>query len=215
MHWSFPRLALLFTYVATFVIVVEEIRSIALPALFSDVTDDFRTLPAVKSRFETWKSDFYDDYVKAYGSLSLPGAFEFFVRCELVTWNPFLVRFISSFVYYDPIQLLLLIIVTFQIYLQTPQDFETMQWHVVLSDYSVASHHDASAEDTDADADANLLNKIVEKIVVPRIIATVDTLDIGSDRQMTNALVMMEQVLYYVDKQNTAYKVCSEILGVE
>ncbi|RUP22450.1 nineteen complex-related protein 2-domain-containing protein [Jimgerdemannia flammicorona] len=70
---------------------IEEIRSITLPALFSDVTEDFRTLTAVKSKFETWKSDFYDDYIKAYGSLSLPGAFEFFIRCELVTWSPFLV----------------------------------------------------------------------------------------------------------------------------
>lgn len=61
--------------------------------MFDDVTDDFKTLEAVKSRFESWKTDFYEDYKMAFGSLSLPGAFEFYVRCELVTWDPFSVSY--------------------------------------------------------------------------------------------------------------------------
>jgi GC-rich sequence DNA-binding factor len=60
-------------------------------AIIADVQDDFASLLSVKNKFETWKTEFNDDYTKAYGGLSLPGAFEFYVRIELITWNPFLV----------------------------------------------------------------------------------------------------------------------------
>lgn len=57
--------------------------------LMSDVGEEFKSLRIVKNKFEAWKLEYYDDYQKAYGSLSLPGAFEFYVRSELVSWDPF------------------------------------------------------------------------------------------------------------------------------
>lgn len=51
--------------------------------------NEFKTLEAVKSYFEAWKTEFYEDYKNAFGSLSLPVAFEFYIRCELVAWDPF------------------------------------------------------------------------------------------------------------------------------
>jgi GC-rich sequence DNA-binding factor len=35
----------------------------------------------------SWKTEFNDDYTKAYGGLSLPGVFEFYVRYEIMLWN--------------------------------------------------------------------------------------------------------------------------------
>ncbi|CAB4423137.1 unnamed protein product [Rhizophagus irregularis] len=55
--------------------------------LFEDVTDDFKSIELVKSKFISWKTEFNDDYTKAYGGLSLPGVFEFYVRYEIMLWN--------------------------------------------------------------------------------------------------------------------------------
>lgn len=57
--------------------------------LMADVGEEFKSLRTVKDKFEAWKSEYYEDYEKAYGSLSLPGAFEFYIRSELVSWDPF------------------------------------------------------------------------------------------------------------------------------
>lgn len=35
----------------------------------------------------SWKTEFNDDYTKAYGGLSLPGVFEFYIRYEIMLWN--------------------------------------------------------------------------------------------------------------------------------
>ncbi|RIA92826.1 nineteen complex-related protein 2-domain-containing protein [Glomus cerebriforme] len=55
--------------------------------LFEDVIEDFKSIASVKSKFMSWKTEFNDDYTKAYGGLSLPGVFEFYVRYEIMLWN--------------------------------------------------------------------------------------------------------------------------------
>lgn len=68
---------------------LETIQAEKLSDLMSDVGDEFKSLRTVKDKFEAWKLEYYDDYQKAYGSLSLPGAFEFYIRSELLSWDPF------------------------------------------------------------------------------------------------------------------------------
>jgi archaellum component FlaC len=70
---------------------LQDIEMAQVNNMMDDVNNEFKSLAAVKSKFEAWKTMYYDDYQKAYGSLSLPAAFEFYVRLELVTWNPFCV----------------------------------------------------------------------------------------------------------------------------
>lgn len=65
------------------------IQTEKMDELMSDVGAEFKSIRTVKDKFEAWKLEYYDDYQKAYGSLSLPGAFEFYVRSELVSWDPF------------------------------------------------------------------------------------------------------------------------------
>ncbi|CAG8483442.1 6369_t:CDS:10 [Diversispora eburnea] len=57
--------------------------------LFDDVVDEFKSLDSVKSIFDIWKRDFNEDYTKAYGDLSLPSVFEFYVRHEILLWESF------------------------------------------------------------------------------------------------------------------------------
>ena len=143
-----------------------------MPAMLEDVGEEFESLEAVKHKFEAWKTRFYDDYTKAFGSLSLPGAFEFFVRCELVSWDPF----------------------------SESTEFETMRWHTILSQYGITDHGD--------DADAELLSKIVEKVLIKKVKSMLDTLNIASMKEMRYAAQVVEQISYYVEKHDRAYQVC-------
>lgn len=143
--------------------------------MLEDVGEEFESLEAVKSKFEAWKTRFYDDYNKAFGSLSLPGAFEFFVRCELVSWDPF----------------------------SESTEFESMRWHTILSQYGITDHGD--------DADAELLSKIVEKVLIKKVKSMLDTLNIASTKEMRYAAQVVEQISYYVEKHDRAYQVCIQL----
>ena len=68
---------------------LETVQTTKIEDMLADVGPEFKDLRTVKDKFEKWKTDYYEDYQKAYGSLSLPGAFEFYIRCELVSWDPF------------------------------------------------------------------------------------------------------------------------------
>ncbi|CAG8441783.1 1445_t:CDS:10 [Ambispora gerdemannii] len=57
--------------------------------LFNDVREEFKSISLIKSKFEEWKSEYREEYLKAYGGLSLPGVFEFYIRYELLLWDPF------------------------------------------------------------------------------------------------------------------------------
>ncbi|GAB5593190.1 hypothetical protein Unana1_08090 [Umbelopsis nana] len=143
-------------------------------AIIADVQDDFASLLSVKNKFETWKTEFNDDYTKAYGGLSLPGAFEFYVRIELITWNPFL----------------------------RPVDFDTMQWHTVISEYGVSGDDEHMGDDPDA----TILNKVVEKTVCKKIKDMIPNLDVFSAVQMKSGRHAFEQVSYYVEDSDPAFK---------
>ncbi|KAI9341603.1 nineteen complex-related protein 2-domain-containing protein [Pilaira anomala] len=148
---------------------LETIQAEKLSDLMSDVGDEFKSLRTVKDKFEAWKLEYYDDYQKAYGSLSLPGAFEFYIRSELLSWDPF----------------------------SNPMDFDTMQWHSILSEYGVSAEHE--------DPDIEMLNKVVEKSMIKKIKSMLDTLNAASSKEMRYAAQVIEQVSYYVDTHEKAY----------
>ncbi|KAI9489329.1 nineteen complex-related protein 2-domain-containing protein [Zychaea mexicana] len=148
---------------------LDVIQNDNIPAILEDVSDEFGSIEMIKSKFEAWKTNFYEDYTKAFGSLSLPGAFEFYVRCELATWNPF----------------------------TEPVDFDTMRWHSVLSQYGITDEHE--------DADTELLNKVVEKVLIKKIKSLLDTLNVASMKEMRYAAQAVEQVSYYVEKHERPF----------
>jgi hypothetical protein len=73
---------------------LEDIQTVGVENMMADVGEAFNSLSNVKDRFEAWKTTHFDDYQKAYGSLSIPAAFDFYIRMELVTYDPFSVRFV-------------------------------------------------------------------------------------------------------------------------
>ncbi|KAG2172997.1 hypothetical protein INT44_006970 [Umbelopsis vinacea] len=154
---------------------LDEIQRDKINAIIADVQDDFSSLLSVKNKFESWKTEFNDDYTKAYGGLSLPGAFEFYIRIELITWNPFL----------------------------RPVDLDTMRWHTIISEYGVANEQEDDAMD---DPDSTILNKVVEKTVCKKIKDMIPNLDVFSAAQMKSAKHAIEQVSYYVEDHEPAFK---------
>jgi len=78
-------------------------------------------------------------------------------------------------------------------------DFDSMQWHRVLSEYGVSAEHE--------DPDVEMLNKVVEKSIIKKIKSMLDTLDAASSKQMRHAAQIMEQISYYVDTDEKAYQV--------
>ena len=57
--------------------------------LLDDVIDDYKSISIVKSKFAEWKNEFNEDYRRAYGDLSLPGIFEFYIRYEVLLSEDF------------------------------------------------------------------------------------------------------------------------------
>ncbi|XP_033099376.1 PAX3- and PAX7-binding protein 1-like [Anneissia japonica] len=57
-------------------------------ALFADVTEDFKSVLSIESRFQAWKFDHSESYLDAYISLCLPKLFSPFVKLQLLSWNP-------------------------------------------------------------------------------------------------------------------------------
>ena len=153
------------------VITLDVIQNDKVASILEDVSDEFGSLETVKTKFEAWKTNYHQDYTKAFGSLSLPGAFEFYVRCELVAWNPF----------------------------TEPMEFDTMHWHTILSQYGITDEHE--------DADTELLNKVVEKVMIKKLKSMLDILNITSMKEMRYASQAIEQISYYVEKHERPFMV--------
>ncbi|CAO3703096.1 unnamed protein product [Rhizopus stolonifer] len=112
---------------------LNEIETTEIDSLLKDVGDEYRSLESVKAKFEAWKTTFNEDYKMAFGSLSLPGAFEFYIRLELLTWNPF----------------------------SDPLEFDSMEWHRILSGYGVsAEHEDPDTEMLNKIVEKSMIKKI-------------------------------------------------------
>ncbi|KND01791.1 uncharacterized protein SPPG_03582 [Spizellomyces punctatus DAOM BR117] len=104
-----------------------------LEHLFDDTDDEFRSLPIIKKRFEIWKRKYPKDYEDGYGSLSVPGIFELFVRGELLT----------------------------QSLQDIPIVLEAMEWHRTLMDYGITSPHVMNADDPDTKLLSRIAEKAV------------------------------------------------------
>ncbi|KAI9021094.1 hypothetical protein DFJ74DRAFT_671796 [Hyaloraphidium curvatum] len=57
--------------------------------LFDDSLESYSQLQSIRDTLISWKMRFPGDYERAFGSLSVPGAFELAVRHELFGWFPF------------------------------------------------------------------------------------------------------------------------------
>ncbi|KAF9928802.1 hypothetical protein BGZ65_006101, partial [Modicella reniformis] len=151
--------------------------------IFKEVGSEFRSMEAVKKHFQAWKTNYPQDYNKAYGGLLLPLVFDFFVRQETCLWNP----------------------------LRVKQDISEQSWHRTVSSYAIvyssASHLHSDSEsdrEDEEDMDKELMSKVVAKSLCPKItqFLTSGGVDLYSVKQTRYLKEVLDQLLDFVDKKD-------------
>ncbi|KAG8481815.1 hypothetical protein CXB51_026403 [Gossypium anomalum] len=100
--------------------------------IFSDASEEYSQLSAVKQKFEKLKKDYSSSYRDAYMSLSIPSIFSPYVRLELLRWDP----------------------------LHGDEDFSDMKWHNLLFNYGFCEDGSSALDDSDANLIPALVEKI-------------------------------------------------------
>ncbi|KAG4178673.1 hypothetical protein ERO13_A10G057500v2 [Gossypium hirsutum] len=100
--------------------------------IFSDASEEYSQLSAVKQKFEKLKKDYSSSYRDAYMSLSIPSIFSPYVRLELLRWDP----------------------------LHGDEDFSDMKWHNLLFNYGFCEDGSSAPDDSDANLIPALVEKI-------------------------------------------------------
>ncbi|KAK6116372.1 hypothetical protein DH2020_049834 [Rehmannia glutinosa] len=146
--------------------------------VFSDAAEEYSQFSIVVERFERWKKDYASSYRDAYMSLSIPAIFSPYVRLELLKWDP----------------------------LHEDADFIDMKWHSLLFNYGLPEdENEISEADAAADADANIIPELVEKLAIPILHHQLAYCwDILSTRETTYAVSAMNLVIRYVDLSSSA-----------
>lgn len=115
----------------------------AAAVIFADASDDFSTVTAVASRMEEWKQKQPRSYHDTYVSINLIKIFSPFVRLDMLAWHP------------------------------TDRCIEALAqqgWFIALENYGMASSGNGNGIAAD-DLDLELIPSLVEKVVLPRLIA--------------------------------------------
>ncbi|XP_047099402.1 PAX3- and PAX7-binding protein 1 [Schistocerca piceifrons] len=113
--------------------------------VLDDVVEEFSSLRSIKSRFEDWRSVHPDDYREAYVSLCLPKIFDPVIRLRMLTWNPLQ---------------------------ETTVEMEQYEWYATLLLYGLTeSETEMSLRE---DPDAQLVPKVMERVIVPKLRALVE-----------------------------------------
>ncbi|KAG0031994.1 hypothetical protein BGZ81_000164 [Podila clonocystis] len=152
--------------------------------MLQEVGLEFKSLEAVKRHFQAWKTEYRQDYNKAYGGLLLPMVFDFYVRQETCLWDPF----------------------------TTSLDLADQTWHQAVSSYLVHpsssgmnSDSDEDHEEEEEDMDIRLMSKVVAKSLCPRMtqFLTAGGVDLYSHKQARCMKALLDQLLDYVDKKDS------------
>ncbi|CAK7323796.1 unnamed protein product [Dovyalis caffra] len=142
--------------------------------IFSDASEEYSQLAAVKERFETWKKEYFASYRDAYMSLSAPAIFSPYVRLELLKWDP----------------------------LHEDADFFDMKWHSLLFNYGLSEDgSDLSPDDADTNLVPGLVEKIAIPILHHEIAHCWDML---STQETKNAISATSLVINYVPVSSEA-----------
>ncbi|KAM3932143.1 intron Large complex component GCFC2 [Leptodactylus fuscus] len=112
--------------------------------IFEDVHEDFCQPKNILSKFHEWRERFPETYYEAYISLCIPKLLSPLVRAQLIDWNP----------------------------LQDTTELEHMSWYRDLDDFCFSKHdHENNMED---DPDHKVLMAVIEKTVIPKVLALVE-----------------------------------------
>ncbi|XP_074009520.1 intron Large complex component GCFC2 isoform X2 [Numenius arquata] len=145
--------------------------------IFEDVHADFCDIRKILLKFQEWKEKFPDTYCDAYISFCLPKLLNPLIRAQLVNWNP----------------------------LENFTELEEMPWFRAIEEFSDAKNISKSKRDDDPDRE--VLPKMIEKTILPKITGFVKNVwDPLSTSQTKNLVQLCKNLL---EKQVLSQNECS------
>ncbi|XP_057876221.1 intron Large complex component GCFC2 [Melospiza georgiana] len=129
--------------------------------IFEDVHADFCDIRKILLKFQEWKEKFPDSYCDAYISFCLPKLLNPLIRAHLISWNP----------------------------LENFTELEEMPWFRAIEEFSDAENVSESKRDDDHDKE--VLPRVIEKTVLPKITAFVKSVWDPLSTSQTKNLVQL------------------------
>ncbi|EIN12920.1 hypothetical protein PUNSTDRAFT_97886 [Punctularia strigosozonata HHB-11173 SS5] len=129
--------------------------------------------------FSEWREKFGDIYQGAWGGLGLVGAWEFWVRLEILGWDP----------------------------LEDPRGLDSFRWYTSLFEYSRPRNPDADEDDEDEPAlspEGDLVPSMISTAVIPRVCRVIGggAFDPYSSRHTRKLVDLAEQLEVSVASDN-------------
>ncbi|XP_010016323.1 PREDICTED: GC-rich sequence DNA-binding factor 2, partial [Nestor notabilis] len=129
--------------------------------VFEDVHADFCDIRKILLKFQEWKEKLPDSYCDAYISFCLPKLLNPLIRIQLMNWNP----------------------------LENFTELEEMPWFKAIEEFSDAKTISESKRDDDPDQE--VLPRVIEKTILPKIAAFVKSVWDPSSTSQTKNLVQL------------------------
>ncbi|KGL93492.1 GC-rich sequence DNA-binding factor 2, partial [Charadrius vociferus] len=146
--------------------------------IFEDVHADFCDIRKILLKFQEWKEKFPDSYCDAYISFCLPKLLNPLIRVQLINWNPLEQNF---------------------------TELEEMPWFRAIEEFSDAKNIPESKRDDDPDKE--VLLRVIEKTILPKITAFVKNVWDPLSTSQTENLVQLCKKLF--EKQVLSNNECS------
>ncbi|KAA1469958.1 GCFC-domain-containing protein [Dentipellis sp. KUC8613] len=130
--------------------------------------------------FGEWRRRFTDSYVGAWGGLGMISAWEFWVRLEIIGWNP----------------------------LEDPRSLDNFGWYEALYRYSRPSDNLDDGEEPQMGPDGDLVAAMISTCVLPRLSKIVESggLDPNSSRDVRRVVDLAEEIEISVEKNNPKFQ---------
>ncbi|KAM6273043.1 intron Large complex component GCFC2 isoform 2-T2 [Spheniscus humboldti] len=145
--------------------------------VFEDVHADFCDIRKILLKFQEWKEKFPDSYCDAYISFCLPKLLNPLIRVQLINWNP----------------------------LENFTELEEMPWFRAIQEFSDAKNVSESKRDDDPDQE--VLPRVIEKTILPKITAFVKSVWDPLSTSQTKNLVQLCSNIF--EKQVLSKNECS------
>ncbi|KAM6085933.1 intron Large complex component GCFC2 isoform 3-T3 [Theristicus caerulescens] len=129
--------------------------------VFEDVHADFCDISKILLKFQEWKEKFPDSYCDAYISFCLPKLLNPLIRVQLINWNP----------------------------LENFTELEEMPWFRAVEEFCDAGNISESKRDDDPDQE--VLPRVIEKTILPKITAFVKSVWDPLSASQTKNLVQL------------------------
>ncbi|TRM64154.1 nineteen complex-related protein 2-domain-containing protein [Schizophyllum amplum] len=140
-----------------------------------------------RGRWGSWREQYADTYVGAWGGLGVVSAWEFWVRLEIADWDP----------------------------VENPLSLDTFKWYKGLYEYARPGSGDVEARDLGPDGD--LVSSMITTAVIPRLAKVLEggALDVYSEKHVRRVIDLVEEVEASIERGSPKLQVLQKaVLGV-